>query len=85
MLRRLAANCYNVVKQDQLFKDAVFNDCPETELEKVCVQFWNLLDQEKKSVSTRKDGISISKAQVRRNGGFETMKIFEIEKLDFSE
>lgn len=34
LLTRVAANCFNVVKQDQVFKDVASSDCPEPELEK---------------------------------------------------
>lgn len=38
ILTRLAANCCNVVKQDQLLKDVTFSNCPETDLESESVQ-----------------------------------------------
>jgi hypothetical protein len=34
---RLAANCCNVVKQDEFFKAVTFRDCPGTELENECI------------------------------------------------
>lgn len=38
LLTRLAANCCNIVKEDQLFKDVTFSDCLGTELENESVQ-----------------------------------------------